>query len=212
MKKSLLTIALAGLSAVAVQADLFGFDTVTTNSSYRGAVASQLFMETTELATGLSSVMFTNIGPLASTVTEVYFGSDEALDLNLDSIIFQCPGVDFDITGAKPANPPGMNDFGNWWTITIAAAEASNPPAQKGIDPLECINLQVSYSGSSSLSELIQFNQLQVALHVTGLPDFQSDTFVNGNDPYTVIPEPSSIILLGVAGILGFFVRRRFSV
>jgi hypothetical protein len=193
--------------ASAVHADVFGYDTVTTNSSYRGDVADQLFMDATAMGVGMSSVAFTNVGSLASSVTEIYFGSDEALNLNLDSVIYCSPGVDFNITGASPENPPGMNDFGTWWTITIAAAEASQPAAQNGIGPLECLDLQVSYSGTSSFAELIQYGQLQVALHVTGQPDGESDTFVNNT---YIVPEPASLLLIGSAGLLIGFVRRLF--
>ena len=207
MKRTLLIGSILSLLAVTVQADMFGFDTVTTNSPFNSSVASQLFMDANEIGAGSSSVAFTNVGPLASTVTEIYFGSDEELNLNLDSILYQCPGVDFDISGATPANPPGMDDFGNWWTITIAAAEATPSPAANGIDPFECLELQVSYDGLFSFSELIQLGQLQVALHVTGLPDGESDTFVNDT---VVIPEPASLVLIGSSGSLLAFIRRRF--
>ena len=207
MKRTLLIGSILSLMALTVHADIFGFDTVTTNSPLNSTIAGQMFMDANVMGAGMSSVGFTNIGPLASTVTEIYFGSDEALNLNLDSLIYCSPGVDFDITGATPANPPGMNDFGNWWTITIAAAEATQSPAQNGIDPFECLELQVSYDGSLSFSELIQFGQLQVALHVISLPDGESETFVNGTE---VIPEPASLVLIGVSGSLIAFVRRRF--
>lgn len=207
MKRKLLIASIIALAAVTAQADIFGFDTVTTNSPYNSAVAGQLFMDANELGAGMSSVMFTNIGSWASTVTEIYFGSDEELNLNLDSILYQCAGVDFDISGATPANPPGMNDFGNWWTITIAAAEATPPPADHGIDPYECLNLKVMYDGAFSFSELIQLGQLQVAMHVTGQPDGESDTFVNDT---VVIPEPASLVLIGASGLLLTFARRRF--
>lgn len=196
-------------TAVYVHADMFGFDTVTTNSPFREAVADQLFMDTSSLGAGFSSVMFTNTGPLPSTVTEIYFGSDMALNLQLDAIISHTdPGVDFTITGASPQNPPGWGGFGSWWTVTIAAAEATSPPAQNGIDPLEYLTLQVSYDGTSTFSQLIQFGQLQVAMHVTSLPDGNSDTFVNTTE---IVPEPASLVLIGSAGALLALVRRRFN-
>jgi hypothetical protein len=102
-----------------------------------------------------------------------------------------------------------MKDFGTWWTITIAAAEATPPPAKNGIDPLEYLTLQVSYDSSSSLSEMIQLGQLQVAMHVTGQPDGESDTFVNGIAT-TVIPEPSAFLLIGCSASFVIFIRRRF--
>lgn len=209
--KHLITAAVALSLATVAQADIFGFDTVTTNSSFNSATASQLFMETDVLGIGSSSVTFTNIGPLASSITEIYFGSDQALNLNLDSILMQCPGVDFNISGANPKNPPGMDDFGNWWTITIAAAEAASPPSMKGINPYECLSLEVSYDGALTFSELVQFGQLQVALHVTGQADGDSDTFVSGSTAIPeIVPEPASAILIGVSGVLITFVRKRF--
>jgi hypothetical protein len=207
MKRTLIIGTILSLMAFTAQADIFGFDTVTTNSPFNSAVAGQLFMDTTVTDIGESSVSFTNTGPLASTVTEIYFGSNEELNLNLDFITSSSLGVDFDISGASPENPPGMDEFGNWWTITIAAAEANPPPAANGIDPLEYLDLQISYGGLLSFSQLIQLGQLQVALHVVSMPDGESDTFVNGTD---VIPEPASIALIGVTGLLLAFVRRRF--
>ena len=188
-------------TALPVHADIFGFSNITTNSPDPDSIAAQLYMDV-----NAASVAFTNTGPAASTVTEIYFGSDlTTLNLSIDSATSCSDGVSFDISGANPSNPPGFEEFENWWSITIAAAE-NNPPNSNGIDPYECLELGLSYTSSSTLSELIASGELQVALHVRNIGEY-SDTFVNDT---TVIPEPASIVLLGSVGSLLGFVRRRF--
>ena len=141
--KRMLTCAVVLLSALTVRAELFGFDTVTTNSPNREAIADQLFMDANAIDTGLSSVIFTNTGPADSTITEIYFGSDlTTLDLNIDSVISCSDGVLFTINGANPSNPPGFEEFANWWSVTIAAADTAPPPSQNGINPLEYLELK----------------------------------------------------------------------
>jgi hypothetical protein len=203
---------LALLVAVStVRADVFAFDTVTTNSPNRQDIADQLFMDASVIGAGQSSVMFTNTGPYSSAITEIYFGSDvepATLGLSIDSIISSSGGVDFTINGATPENPPGWEEFPFWWSVTIAAAESEPPPSQNGIDPLEYLELDLSYNGSLSLSQLLQLGQLQVALHVVNMGEGgeYSDTFVNDT---TVVPEPASLLLLGTAGSFIAFMRRR---
>jgi hypothetical protein len=210
MKRTLqIGIALA-LMAVTVQADMFGFGTITTNSPNREAIAGQLFMDVNSLTAASSSITFTNTGPSDSSISEIYFGSDlTTLNLSIDSVLSSSAGVSFDISGASPANPPGFEEFANWWSITIAAAESESPgTSHNGINPFEYLELGLSYTSGSTLSELIQTGELQVALHVISIGEY-SDTFVNDT---TVIPEPASLILMGSVGSLLGFVRKRFTV
>jgi len=206
--KHLLTCAVALLTVLTVRAELFGFDTVTTNSPNREAIADQLFIDANVMGAGLSSVMFTNVGPADSTITEIYFGSDlTTLNLNIDSILSFSSGIDFVIEGANPASPPGFQDFSNWWSVTIAAAESTPSPAKNGIDPYEYLELKLSYdAGGSSFAELVQSGEIQVAFHVAGIGAY-SDTFVNDA---TVVPEPASLLLFVGSSSLFAFVRRKF--
>ena len=203
--KRILTCAVVLLSVLTVRAELFGFDTVTTNSPNRETIAGQLFMDT-----GLSSVIFTNTGPAPSAVSEIYFGTDLTdLNLNINSVMSSSPEVSFTITGASPANPPGWEEFANWWSVTVAAADSAPPPSQNGINPFEYLELGVSYSSGSSFAELLQSGEIQVALHVISIGDGgeYSDTFVNHD---YVVPEPASLVLIGTAGAFVAFMRRRY--
>lgn len=200
MKRMLACSVVVLLTALAVRAEIVSFETVTTNSPNREVITQQLFIDT-----GLSSIIFTNSGSADSSITEIYFGTDLTdLNLNIDSVISCSDGVSFTIEGAKPPNPPGYDEFDNWWLVTVAAAE-SEPPASNGINPLEYLELGLSYESSSSFTELLQSGEVQVALHVSDIgPDNEySDTFVN------VVPEPASMGLMTlIAG--GIYFTRRF--
>ena len=129
MKRLVLISIFAAVAVVSVQADYFGFNPITTNAPNRDAIGDQLFMSVSTLSATDSGVLFTNIGPASSSISEIYFGSNlTALDLNIESILASSPGVVFDITGATPPNPPGWNEFANWWSVTIAAAESTEHP------------------------------------------------------------------------------------
>lgn len=213
MKHLLIISTVAILSGAAVYADYFAFTSITANAPQREIVADQLFIGVNTLDTNHSGVLFTNIGPEASSITEVYFGSNlELLSLNIDSELGSSIDVNFRIDGAHPSNPPGAQEFANWWMITVAAAESvpqSGGQAKNGISPLEYLELQLSYSSDSTLSELLQAGEVQVAMHVTALDGGYSDTFVNTQSA-TLIPEPASALLIGISGVLFAFVRRRF--
>jgi hypothetical protein len=193
--------------AVTVWADKFGFGNITTNAPNREVIAGQLFMDANTLSDTSSSITFTNTGPSPSSISEIYFGSNlTTLDLNIKSAISYSPGVLFDISGAHPANPPGWDEFSHWWSVTIASAESESPTSKNGINPYECLEMELSYNSSSTLSELIQSGDVQVALHVISIGAY-SDTFVNES---TLIPEPASLMLMGSAACVLGFVRRRF--
>jgi len=212
MKRVIYIGVIALCLAVPVRADMFGFNTTTTtNMQNRELIADQLFMDVNDIAAGFASVLFTNNGPVASTISEIYFGSYLALDLLITAVTSCDSNVDFTIENVKPTDPPGST-MGNWWSITIASAEPLPPPAVNGIDPFECLMMDLSYNSSLSISELLSSGQLQVALHVISIDGISntgsySDSFVN--DSTSVVPEPASMVLIGVSGSFIAFVRRR---
>jgi hypothetical protein len=209
MKRILSISAMALFMAVTGWADKFGFGNITTNAPNREVIAGQLFMDANTLSDTSSSITFINTGPSSSSISEIYFGSNlTTLDLNIESAISYSPGVLFDLSGAHPANPPGWDEVSHWWPVTIASAESKSPTSKNGINPYECLEMELSYNSSLTLSELIQSGDVQVALHVISIGAY-SDAFVNGP---ALIPEPASLILMGSAGCVLGFVRRRFFV
>lgn len=213
--KSLLIACVVSLATLSSQAALFGFDMANPPppDTYLESIAGQMFMDTDTSGSilGLSNIGFTNAGPSDSVITEIYFGSfDESINLDVTDINGCSEGVNFQLTKLKPSDPPGANGDVTWWYITLDGADTVNPPPDNGISPYKCLNLEVSYDDSiynMSFTEMIQNDIVQVALHVTGLSDPDSATFVNDT---VVVPEPASLVLIGSAGVLIGFVRRRF--
>lgn len=211
--KRILACSVVLLTVLSVHAEQFGFHMAEPPApdTYLESIAGQMFMDTDTGSSqvGLSNIEFSNAGDSASTITEIYFGSFDAnLNLDVTAINDFSVGVDFTIERLNPSDPPGSADA-TWWYITLDGAEGTPPPAHNGIDPYEYVNLQVSYANSSySFTQLIQNDIVQVALHVTGLTSPEgSATFVNDTE---IVPEPASLLLIGSAGALIGFVRRRF--
>jgi len=206
MHRKLIFGAIALFMVCSVKAEVFGFNRITSNATTN--VANQFFMDVSDIDTGYARVVFTNAGPVTTSISEIYFGSHSDSDaLAISSVTSSDSGVKFTIGNVKPSSPPGI-DKNNW--VTLAAAQASSPASQNGINPYEWLIMDLNYDGGPSFVDLISNGQIQVALHITSIDGGASDTFVNDTS-VTVIPEPASLILIGTSGSFIAFIRRRFS-
>ena len=205
--KRILTCAVVLLAALSTQAGLFGFHNITTNTPYGDALESQLRMDASD--TGSNVIFTNNADGMDATVKTIYFGTDlQDLGLTINSMAGS-EGVSFEILEVDdPSNvaPPGWEEFEFWWSFTVAAAAALPSPAENGIDPGEYLEMELSYDNSASFSTLVDDGLVHVALHVISIDGDGSETFRNDDD---VIPEPASLVLIGSAGIIIAFARRR---
>ena len=206
------TLLASALHAASGSALPLGFGCITGNIAGDCAIGeAQLSVDVTDLGGGQVLFMFSNAGPSASSITDVYF--DDGTLLGIAGLIdaddnalgpFGDLGVDFS-QNASPPNLPGGNLVG--FQTTAGFLADSDPPAQpNGVNPLESLgivfNLQLGGSFADIVNELTT-GALRIGIHVQGFGTGGSESFVN-----VPVPEPGTALLLGLGlGVLGL--RRR---
>lgn len=192
--------ALLSAAAFAAQAAItYSFGCITFDSSANcGTGSTQLELTVADGGSGTVNFLFTNTGPKASSITDIYFDwKDSGLALG-EGALTQSAGVSFG-WGATPANLPGGNSI----AFSSDLGLDSNVPTQpSGINPGEWLN--IAFAGSfDQLAQGIHSSELQVGLHVQGFANGGSAGFVS-------VPEPTvpAMLLLGFA-LMRLFVRRR---
>jgi hypothetical protein len=195
--KRLLIISAMTLHLISANAELFTFYAITDNDSsgYAQFVGeSQLYMNVTLLSLGQVSLVFTNTGPAASSVSRIYFDYNPELSLSLVSIN-DGDGVEYDANPTNPKNlPSGKNQTEAF--ISDLAFSSDNPSPHKGINSYESLELILSYDASYDFFDQLHSGDLRVGLHVISLGEY-SESFVN------TIPEPATapLLLLGTVAL-----------
>lgn len=177
----------------------------------------------TALAADQALFVFRNLGPNASSITDVYF--DDGTLLSIAQLAPAGGGVSFS-QDASPGNLPGGNTIG--FQTTAGFSADSDPPVQpNGVNPGEQLWVLFNLQSGKTFVNVIQalegvlqepagVNALRVGLHVQGFSNGDSLSFVNQEggagsaQVLTPVPLPAALPLL-LAGLLplGAVVRRR---
>lgn len=208
------------------KADLYNqFGIIENNSGIAGSIASQLSLNVTDAGSNQVLFTFSNAGPLASSITDIYFEDGALLGL---AAIFDDPSnltnpVDF---GQPPSPPslPGGATLNPAFSATAAFSVDSESPIQSnGVNPGESLGLLYTLQDNLTFSDVITAintgftapdpslydNQgnliyagttLRIGLHVQGLGENE-----DYSDSFILTPVPGAVLLgmlgLGVAGV-----------
>jgi hypothetical protein len=157
-------------------------------------VSDQLSMEVGGLGTQLILTFRNNVG-IASSICDVYIdapppGSGDAGWLGSTMTIGSSSGVIFGV-GANPPNLPGGQnvDF-------VASASADSNPRRLGVmengvnAASEWLALHFTFLGAHTIDDVtaaLNSGDFRVGVHIQGLPD-------GGSDSYVLVPEPTTVI------------------
>ena len=188
-------------AASALGGNIYTFSQWTTNGNT--AVASQLMMEVLSYAGGVE-FKFSNAGPVASTITDMYFDDASPVMLGASSINNSYnTGLAFSAT-----SPSG---FGLAGFTVDRQFKADPPPPQNGINIGEALGIRFALSGGTTIADietLLDEGALRIGLHVQGIAGLGgSEKFVTtANTP--IVPLPQGAGLASVA-LLALGARRR---
>lgn len=204
----LLAAAALFFAASASHAQSYGFSCVTHTYDTSCAGGEAQLALTVSGIDGDVNFRLTNTGPMAMSITDVYFDWTSALYALTPDVISSSPGVSFS-WGANPSNLPGGGSFS-----ANIGADSNAPVQNNGVNPGEWLDFSFEGSYDTFISGL-NSNQLRVGLHVQGFTvgDGASESFVSisTTSPVTApVPEPGTYALMAVGlAVIVMTARRR---
>ena len=193
--RTIVFIALACLFVGTANAGFtYSFVNITGNSATNAQIGEdQLAVEVSDIGGSQVLFNFTNSGPLASSITQIYFEDSLGLMGNVDSLI-ESSGVDF-VIDSSPGNLPGGNTISFVENYEVKPAP---PVAPNGINLGESLGVVFNLAGSFTYDDLIASldeGTSRIGIHVQSFPDGNSEAFVNNGRDNPVVPVPGAISL-----------------
>jgi hypothetical protein len=185
----------------------YSFVCITNNNTTNAATGeAQLFVTVSDPGSSQALFTFTNTGPSACSITDIYF--DDGALLGIASIDDSCPGVLFS-QFAIPQDLPGRNNVSPPFETTAGFSADSDSPVQpNGVNPNEWLgitfNLQPVKAFDDVISDLAS-GELRIGIKVQGFANGGSESFVNNG----IIPAPGAIMLGSIGAALVGWLRRR---
>ena len=194
----------------------YGFSNITSNNATNTAIGqTQLFVDVNPFLEG-ALFTFDNLGPDASSITDVYF--DDGTLLGIALIDDSDPGVSFS-QFARPRNLPDGRNASPPFETTAGFSADSDPRVQpNGVNPGESLGILFDLQAGKFFDDVLDdltSGALRIGIHVQGFANRGSESFVNASyskpKPSTS-PMPEPVTMLGVlmaVGALGRYIRKQ---
>ena len=209
---AVLAAGVTGLQTLQASVPTYDFYCITNNNPVATAIGeAQLFVDVeTEGDPSNGQVRFTfqNTGPLASSITDVYFddgmfGMAYIIDADDQD---GCDGVDF-TQGAKPPDLPGGEDLvPPFDTTQDFFCDSDSPVEDCGVNPDEWLGVVFDLLDDDTVEDvhgMLASRSLRIGVKVQGFANTESESFVNNPEP---IPAPSGAVLgamgLGITSVV----------
>ena len=191
---SSLCITAGCLASSPAQALQFNFNNITSiNAANTLTGKSQLFIDVTDssgkedLTSNSVLFKFSNVGPFASSMTQIYFDNSTVLK-SMGTIVDSGAGVDFAEAG-KVGNLPGGSTVNFSPDFEI---NSTGPVSQNGVNPGEWVSVFFNLTTNKTLKDVfndLKSGSLRVGMHVQAFSNGGSEAFVNNNTSL-VAPAP----------------------
>ena len=195
-----------GAGSIPAGAVTLGFGCISNNSAADCAAGeAQVTVDVADAGGNQISFTFENAGPVASSITDVYW-DDGGVLAGIFSIT-NTPGLVAFSSPADPGNLPAANDAPPPFQTTPGFSADSDSPVQaNGVNPGEQLvvifDLLSGKTFADAIADLTD-GDLRIGVHVQGFASEGGESFVN--EP---IPEPGTAMLLGL-GLLVLGKTRR---
>jgi hypothetical protein len=172
---------------------------------------TQLFVELTDMGNQVE-FMFTNIGPQASSITDVYF--DDGTLLSIAFITGMSGLVEFTQYASPPDLPGGNNVSPPFVTTAGFSADSDSPIQPLGVNPGEFLSIKFDLQDDGVFDDVfneLASGELRIGIHVQGFNSGGSESFINNGivDDNGKIPAPGAFVLCGIGIVYVNWLRRR---
>src|SRR5262245_4453796 len=198
-----------GLTTQPAHASLVSFYCITPNQATDCAIGqAQMQVEVSDPGGDQVKFTFTNLGPTASSITDVYF--DDGPLLGISSIV---NGLGVKFSGmARPRELPGANNASPPFVTSVGffSTGSTSPTAPNGINPVETLMIFFDLQPGVSYADVLAAfdnGELRIGLHVQGYADGGSVSLVS--NPVPPGPRPAAVwMFLPALGAFGVGRRR----
>lgn len=163
----------------------------TENGEYFDEPGLNLYIEVIYLQSAID-FKFHNESSIDSSIARIYLDDNSLLSFEGISegpgTSFNVPAVPLNLPAAQLLTPPFVMDF---------SIGADAPLPHNGINPTEWLTIHYNLINGAIVADItnaLNDESLRIGVHVIGLPDGSSES--------AVIPEPTTLLLLGLGGLV----------